>query len=83
MDNNEPIMPLCLRKKAALDELTEAINAISCKYKLTFSVLNDLFFRIQANISEGCAQELLDAQTAYNRLLSERENNKKNEEVIE
>ena len=84
MSQNKPIKPLCLRKKEALDELTESINRISEKYGLSYSILDDIMFRIQVNIAEGCSREMIEAQRSYNELLCELEKNKnETEEVAE
>ena len=80
-NTNKPKKPLCLRRAEAFDELVAAVNIIAQKNELSFSVLDDLLYRIAADVSRGVASELAQARKNYSALIEEYE--KHNEEATE
>lgn len=78
-ETNKPKKPLCIRRAEAYAELAAAVNHISEKYGLSFSVLDDILFRIQTEVARGAQNELAAAKANYNALVAELEKNEKEE----
>lgn len=78
-EKKNPNKPLCLRRAEAYTELAAAVNHISEKHGLSFSVLDDILFRIQTEVARGAQNELAAAKANYNALVAELEKNEKEE----
>lgn len=80
-ETNKPKKPLCIRRADAFGELVAAVNHIAQKHELSFSVIDDLLFRITVDVSRGAENELAQARKNYTALINEYE--KHDEEAVE
>ena len=80
--DNRPIKPICLRKREALAEITDCINRISERHKLSFSDLDDILFRINSTVAKGLSAEIAAAEKNYDNLINEFEKNLSNNEEV-
>lgn len=67
----KPQMPLALAKKQAECEIKRAVNAACAAYGVPFFELEDILFRIEAEVRAGAERERQEAQRAYNMALQE------------
>lgn len=67
----KPKMPLVLAKQQAEIEIKRAVNAACAAYGVPFFELDDILFRIEAEVRAGAERERQEAQRAYNKAIQE------------
>lgn len=83
--NTLPEKPLCLRKRAAILKLEQAINETAKDNLLSFSDLEEILYRFYVEAKRGADEELKTAEMVYCSKLTEykRKQNAEKEENSE
>lgn len=82
MKNNDfPLAPLCLRKRAAAVAIENTINAAAAQNNLSFSDLEEILHRYYVEAKRGAEDELRRSEQEYKRCLEEYKRQKEEKEV--